>query len=76
MKAANEKQVVIDAITRITDMSEDAVLEYRAKVSTSTLSKKAKEFIYMACDVKLDAISHRDDVLAVHGDIDDAGDNT
>jgi len=73
MKAPTEKQIVIDAITRISDMSEDAVIEYRTKVSTSTLSKKAKEFIYQACDIKLDAISHRDDVLAVPGDIDDTG---
>jgi len=52
-------------------MDLEALNKHRVAISTSTLSAKAKELLYKACDKKEELLLSTADALAQNGDISD-----
>jgi len=66
----SEAQTVKQNIHRIASMSADEVRDFQPKVSTCSLSRRGKEFLYRACDARLEELD-RSKAEAVNGDLDD-----
>jgi hypothetical protein len=72
MPHPNEKEIVKRNITQIASMEADQIQKRRAAISTSNISKMGKEFLYRACDMRMEEIAARQDLLEVtNGDTDD-----
>jgi len=68
----DEAKIINRNIIKIAEMTTDEeVHDFRTKISTSTLSKRAKEYLYSACDTRLMNIRKRHELEVVNGDIDD-----
>jgi len=63
-------QKVKENILKIADMTLQEVEDYRVKISTSSASRRAKVFLYRACEERLKDIDTTQ-AMAVNGDIDD-----
>lgn len=66
-----EKQKLTDNITNIDVMSYAQVDNFRIKIALSTVRDQVKHFLIKACNLRQAQIYNRQQLMAVHGDMDD-----
>ena len=58
-----KKDRLIAQIKKIGNMSKDDILDYRVKISVSSVSDKARDYLYRTCDVSLKKFEQRREVM-------------
>ena len=66
-----EKDQISRGVYRIADMTLKEINDYKVKISTSSASREAKNFLYRACEERLKEIDDTAKAIAVNGDLDD-----